>query len=136
MNSKRPTRRTRSAAGQINLMPLLDVVFILLIFFAVSTSLLNTNKGLQLNLPSAKTSKANPNGIYVSINSQHKVYYDGKRIGLRELTNAIHQDIVADPSKRVILQADQSVLYETVVTVMDAIRAGGGTRLILETRPK
>ena len=111
--------------AEINLTPMLDVVFIMLIFFIVTASFVKES-GLDVNRPDAPTAvkKENAN-ILVAIGSNNEIVVFGvicSSVSVRANIERMHAE---NPEGSVIIQADKKAFTETLVTVMDAARQAG-----------
>tara|TARA_B100001989_G_C24470135_1_gene428772 strand:+ start:305 stop:715 length:411 start_codon:yes stop_codon:yes gene_type:complete len=124
-------KQRKKKSFTIELAPLIDIVFILLIFFAVSSSLISTNKAIDINLPTASSAITIPPELNISINSNEQLYIDKQQIELIELSNIVEQSFTKNPKLLVTLNADKSLPYEKVVTVLDLIRNTGCSRIAL-----
>jgi biopolymer transport protein ExbD len=116
------------------LTPLIDVIFILLIFFAVSTSFVVKQEGIELKLPEVATSDSTPKGVVVSIDAGGLVYLDKQVTDIVALRSAIVGLIEQNPNLQVILQAHQTTSYDSVMTVLDTVRLGGCYNIVLEAK--
>lgn len=120
---------------QINVVPLIDVMFALLTFFIISTLFLTRSEGLSVNLPQAKTAKAQPAAqITVTINAQGQLALNRKSIQMQALNGAVRQLIAPNQQALVVLNADQSVTHGQVVAVMDVLRQVPGAELAIATQ--
>ena len=122
---------------QINLTPLIDVVFLLLIFFMVSTSFKKETK-VSLTLPEAngETLDANAESIEVTVTKTGEIFVNGNGLVNRDVTtirNAIKQTST-DTQTPVIIRADAAAPYQAVITVMDAAGQAGFNNLTLPTQ--
>jgi len=127
----RPSSRSTVA---INIAPLVDVVFLLVIFFAVSTTFLET-AGIQLTLPSSSsTAERTPRELTVWVTEDGTLTLDGETLSLEELETRLTERLAEMDSKRVVLRADRETRHGTVVRVMDAARAAGAEALTVAAR--
>lgn len=126
--------RLKRSNTQFDLIPLVDMVFILLIFFAVSSSFIH--KGIDLNLPTASSSQDSPKGILVSLKENHQLYLNGEGLAPGQLPEKLKSIFAAQGNSVVIVQADQSVPYQWVVDVLDLIQTSGISKVVLETQIK
>lgn len=122
---------------QLNLTPLIDVVFLLLIFFMVSTSFKKESK-ISLDLPEANGEIAEklPESIEISINKDGEVFVNGEGLINRQLEtikDAITQ-VANDPSTLLVINADAQAPYQAVISVMDAAGQVGFNNLTLATQ--
>ena len=111
--------------AEINLTPMLDVVFIMLIFFIVTASFVKES-GLDVNRPDAPTAvkKENAN-ILVAIGANNEIWINRRRIDPRAVRANIERMHAENPEGSVIIQADKKAFTETLVTVMDSARQAG-----------
>ncbi|MGC6367119.1 MAG: ExbD/TolR family protein [Candidatus Marinamargulisbacteria bacterium] len=119
---------------RFELTALIDVIFILLIFFAVSSSFHQQQRGLKLTLPSAIATQAPKKSITISIDRQQRVYWNGTRISESGLATKIANQIKQTPNQAIMLQADKATPYVRVVNVLDAIRQSGGQNVMLQAQ--
>ena len=127
-------RKVSRPAVAINIAPLVDVIFLLVIFFAVSTTFLET-AGLNLELPtSSSTAKREPQAITVLLAADGTLSYDGAEVGQSELRELLRGDLADADRKMVVLRADTSTSHGTVVEVMDLIRESGAEGLTVAAR--
>ncbi len=120
---------------QINIVPMIDVVFSILTFFIISSLFLSKSEGLPVNLPKATTSQSQqgPSKITVSINAKGALMVDKKAVKLDELESAVRQIMGTNQSQLVVLNADKSVDHGNVVEVMDRLRRIKGIKLGIAT---
>jgi len=115
----------------INLTPLIDVVFLLLIFFMVSTTFVYTNS-LKVNLPKAKgESVETKKNVNVSITKSGQIVLNGKEISKVAFIAAIKSMYEKNPSASVIIQADKDSKHGDVVFVMDESKKAGFERFAI-----
>lgn len=126
----------KPAPIKLELTPLIDVIFILLIFFAVSSTLVLQDKGIKLELPTAETSVKNLKGIHVTLSKNGKIQIDKKTRSLAKVQETIESVIKSNPDTPILFFADRQVDYETVIRVLDEIRLGGGSNIVLEAEKK
>ncbi len=111
--------------AEINLTPMLDVVFIMLIFFIVTASFVK-EAGIDVNLTDAPTAvmqeKAN---ILIAISANNQIWIDRRRVDPRSVRANIERLHAENPQGSVIIQADEESNTKTLVQVMDASRQAG-----------
>lgn len=121
--------------AQINIVPMIDVIFAILTFFIMSTLFLTRSEGLPVNLPQATTAKAQPSTqITVTIDAQGQLALNRKVIQLQALDGQVRQLIEPNQEALVIVNADQSVDHGRVVAVMDRLRQIPGAKLAIATQ--
>lgn len=110
---------------QIDMTPMLDVVFIMLIFFIVTTSFVRES-GVEVNRPSAATAtEQNKAGIFVAIKESGEIYIDRKQIDIQRVRANLERLIAAQGDVGMVIQADKETRHGIVVKVMDAAREAG-----------
>lgn len=122
----------------INLTPLIDVVFLLLIFFMVSTTF-NRDSELSIELPaaSADAKKRQPESIEVAIDAQGRFYVNGRQLlntQSKTVRQALRKAAGDHDAPPVIISADAKTPHQAVVQIMDAARQLGFVRLTFATR--
>ena len=118
----------------LDMAPMIDIVFQLVLFFMVSTTFV-TSPGIQVDLPrsSAQTVIAEKKDVNVWMTVDGAVYIDEEPVTESELDRTFRKAAADDPSTLVVIKADQGVQHGRVVTVMDMARAEGLTRLAIAT---
>jgi biopolymer transport protein ExbD len=125
-------------AADINLTPLIDVVFLLLIFFMVSTTF-DRDSELSIELPAAaaELQKRRPDSIEVAIDVQGRFYVNGRQLlntQSKTLRQALQSAAGESESPPIIISADAKTPHQAVVQIMDAARELGFVRLTFATR--
>ena len=111
--------------SEINITPMLDVVFILLIFFIVTANFIK-EPGLEINRPDSETSEITENAaILIAIGAAGEIYMDGRRIDVRQVKANVIRLIAENPQGSVVIQADVKSTAEKIVAVMDEVREAG-----------
>ncbi len=127
-------KRNTEEENEINLTPMLDVVFIMLIFFIVTTSFVK-EAGIDVNRPSAKsTTKKGKANIFVAIKNNDEIWIDKRMVDLRSVRANIERlkaDTKTDDS--VVIQSDKDSSTGTLVKVMDQIRLAGIFKISIST---
>jgi biopolymer transport protein ExbD len=124
--------------ADINLTPLIDVVFLLLIFFMVSTTF-NRDSELSIELPaaSAEVQTRHPESIEVAVDAQGRFYVNGRQL-LNTQSKTLRQALATaagdNDSPPLIISADAKTPHQSVVQIMDAARELGFVRLTFATR--
>ena len=112
-------------AGEIDLTPMLDVVFILLIFFIV-TAVFVKEAGYEVIRPEASQAEATElEPIFIAISPIGEIYMDGDIIPTRSLRLRIEQRLAETPSAGVVIQADQEAVNEHVLSIINASQEAG-----------
>ena len=131
MQFRRPSRPSVA----INIAPLVDVVFLLVIFFAVSTTFLET-AGLKLDLPqSTSTAPQESKDLAVFLAADGRLSFEGEEVDSDELSRQLGDALESSESKRVVLRADAGSRHGDVVALMDLIRDAGADALTVAAQP-
>ncbi len=111
----------------IGLTPLIDVIFLLLIFFMVTTTIIKPSKRLDIQLPEAKAASAKTKSIPVRIELKRsgELYLNGKRVNLKTLETRLRELGKEGGKKTAIVRADRRLDYGRVVRILGICRASG-----------
>lgn len=126
----------RKVLGEINVVPLVDVMLVLLIIFMVAAPMMV--QGLDVNLPETDSGalKSSDDLLIMSVTSQGQVYLDEFEVPIDGLADKIKSVTSRKPQTRVYLRADKDVPYGVVVKVMAEARAAGVADLGMVTEPE
>jgi biopolymer transport protein ExbD len=117
---------------EINIVPMIDVIFAILAFFMVSSLSLTRSQGLPVNLPSAQTSEPKQTAqINVTIENDGDMFVDRQPIELAQLKATLTEKITPKSDSLVIINADEKVEHGQVVKVMDRLRQVPGATLAI-----
>ena len=112
-------------AEEINMTPMLDVVFIMLIFFIVTASFVK-EAGIDVNRPEAATAvKKERANILVAISDTGEIWINKRQIDVRAVQGNIERLKAENPQGSVVIQADKKATTDMLIKVMDASRAAG-----------
>jgi len=110
---------------EINMTPMLDVVFILLIFFIVTASFVK-QAGIEVNRPDAATAvKKERANILVAISDKGDIWIDRRKVDVRAVQANIERLKAENPQGTVVIQADKKATTDILIKVMDSARAAG-----------
>jgi len=127
-------RREDRSEVTINIAPLVDVVFLLVIFFAVSTTFLERS-GIELTLPSSSSSvEKPPEQLTVWLSKDGTIAVGSDEVTIEQLQARLEADLAAMSDKRVVLRADEATEHGRVVQVMDRARAAGAVALTVAAK--
>lgn len=111
--------------AEINMTPMLDVVFIMLIFFIVSTSFVR-EAGIEVNRPSAKTSEVQTKtAVMVALSADQEIWLDRKPVDLRMVRPALERMKLEQTELSVVVQADEDSSTGHLVKLLDQLRLAG-----------
>ena len=121
--------------ARIEIIPMIDTMFFLLVFFMIATLSMTVMRGMQVNLPKADAVKKDiKENLSVTISKDGKIYFNKKETSIPELRGALVAEVSANPDTMVIINADEEVLHGKVVEVMDAIKLTAVTILAIATK--
>ncbi|HEY7864458.1 MAG TPA: biopolymer transporter ExbD [Psychromonas sp.] len=119
---------------QIDMTPLIDVVFIMLIFFIVTTSFVRES-GVEVNRPKAATATAQSKaGIFVAIKANGEIYIDRKQVDVQRVRAGLERLLADQGDVGLVIQADQDTRHGVVVKVMDAARDAGISQIAVAAK--
>lgn len=120
---------------ELNIVPMLDVVFAILTFFIVSTLFLTRSEGLPVNLPQAATAKPQQQTkIAVTIQPDGQLALNKQSIQLSQLETGVRSLMQANQQPVVVIHADEKVEHRFVVSAMDQIRKINGVKMAIATK--
>jgi biopolymer transport protein TolR len=126
--------RRRRYMAEINVIPLVDVVLVLLVIFMVTAPMLY--RGMDVNLPKSASNTIKPEErVVLTVERNRRVYVDKDPVPLGLLQRRLEELHRKNPEVSVFLRADQAVPYGTVVEVMDSIKRAGIEKLGMVTDP-
>jgi len=129
-------RRPRSISTRLDATPMADTVFLLLIFFMLSTSFV-IQPGIQVRLPKAVTSEIQlRKDLVLTITAENILFLNEQPITLEELGEALQTAFAQRKDRVLIIKADQEVKHGLVVYAMDIAKLNGADRLAIATEPK
>ncbi len=118
---------------RIEMLPLIDVVFLLLVFFIYAMLSMAVHRGLPLVLPASSTAKIDKKLILsVSIKSDGTIYIDKHQVALEDLAETLQVRALHETDPGVLLFADRSISYQKLFKVLDRIQKAGIHRISLQ----
>ena len=119
--------------ARIEMLPLIDIVFLLLVFFIYAMLSMAVHRGLPVSLPTSQTAKIDKRQILsVTIKSDGTIYVDDENIGLDDLVNTLKAKSQDQEEPGVLLFADRLIQYQALFEVLDKIRLAGINRISLQ----
>lgn len=120
----------------IDLTPMLDVVFIMLIFFIVTASFIK-EAGIEVNRPEATTwIEKKSASILIAISENNEIWIDKNRVDPRSVRQAIERLLAENPKGTVVIQADSEAQVELIVEITSAAREAGVDNVAVSTNKK
>jgi biopolymer transport protein ExbD len=117
----------------INLTPLIDVLFILIIFFTVSSTFLE-QPGIELKLPEAESSRSHTaQKVIVYVDNNENLFLNDDPVEIENVAKAVEALISAQTDKSVVLHADEAVSHGIIIKIMDLLRNQGIYKIVIST---
>ncbi len=114
---------------------LTDIVFLLLIFFLLSSTFV-VQPGIKVQLPKATTATAESKGrIYVTITVKKDIFLNQEKVSKTDLGRQVFRLLQEDEERMVVIQADKDLTLETTIEVIDIVKLAGCEKFIIATRP-
>ena len=131
MRKKRGSLALEEEENEINLTPMLDVVFIMLIFFIVTATFIK-EAGIQVERPDTTTAESQDDAaILIAISETDEIWIDRKERDPRTVRSIIERLHAENPKGSIVIQADEGSTHETLVIVMEAAKAAGVTNVAI-----
>lgn len=130
------SRGEKSSGALVDIAPLIDIVFILLIFFLVTTTFVR-DTGVEVTRPQATASKSlESSSMRVSVTAGGDLYTDGRRISLEDFRAKVSAFVARERERTVVVIPDGNLPSKRLVEVMDAARLGGAKDVAVATQRK
>jgi biopolymer transport protein ExbD len=126
--------RRYSTKARIEMIPLLDVIFLLLVTFIFFTMSMTIHRGLPVQLPSASTAMVETKGfVEITIRRDGKIFMDKRNVTLKDLQSLLTSLHRKSPGTKVLISGDRKASYDIIISVMDAVKQSGISGVSLET---
>jgi len=130
-----PTSAKKKA--RIEIIPMIDTMFFLLVFFMIATLAMTLQRGMPVNLPTANsTTDTVKEQVSLTLTKDGILYYNKEPIALHELEMRLSAVRQADPDPTVVINADEQISHGRVIEVMDHVRLSGISNMAIATKPK
>lgn len=127
--------QTQLDETELDMTPMLDIVFIMLIFFIVTTSFVK-EAGIEVNPPTASTAESQDNAnIFIAINAQGEVWIDKRQVDKRTVRAVVARLHANNPEGSVVIQADEASSTHDLIAVMDQVRLAGVANIAVAAKP-
>lgn len=122
----------------VMIIPMIDIMLFLLIFFMISTIYMVQTNSLSVNLPQSTTAKqeTRPNVVPITVLENGDMLFDKDSVPNQQLAEKIHKALEQDKDTIFVLRGDKSVRYESVVAVLDLLKKSGASRVSIATEMK
>lgn len=118
---------------RIEMLPLIDIVFLLLVFFIYAMLSMAVHRGLPVLLPTSASAKIDKKLVFsITVKSDQTIYVDKKQIPLADLASFLNKKITPKENAGILLFADKNLSYQMLFSVLDQIRIAGIHRISLQ----
>lgn len=125
----------KNKGPEIMMAPLIDCVFLLLIFF-MTTTVFPENAGIEVDKPKAVTGRALPKDhVLFALSREGGYFHEGRQRSLDEVTEIIKAEVAVKPASAVILQPDSRSITDNLVRFLDTARKAGARNISIATEP-
>jgi biopolymer transport protein TolR len=126
--------RTQTTLAEINMIPFIDIVLVLLIIFMVTAPVIQS--GIEVNVPQTQVVREiAEEKLVVSIDKNQNLFLQNDPVNVNELGDKIHAKLLDPARQSVYLRADQSVPFQTFATVLDHLKLAGIENVSIVTQP-
>jgi len=127
--------KPKEEEATIDMTPMLDIVFIMLIFFIVTTSFVKES-GIQVREPEAKTAEKKPKAnIFIGISNEGEIYMQKDKVEKEAVRARIETMLLENPESSVVIQADIKAKSGILLDVIDAVKAAGVKKIAVAAEP-
>ena len=122
----------------VMIIPMIDIMLFLLVFFMISSIFMVQSNTIQVNLPAASTAKRDtrPNIIPVAVAADGTIQYKQETISISELPGKVKESLLADAETVFVLRGDKKTPYENVVSVLDVLKRSGTRHVSIATEKR
>ncbi len=122
---------------EIMIIPMIDIVFFLLVFFMISTLYVTREEQIPLSLPQSTSSSVKTlEPVTISLTSDKKLYVNQNEISKEQLGKTISGLLQSEPNQAFVVRASKDVIYQDVVMILDELKKQGATHVSIATERK
>jgi len=126
--------RTQTSLAEINMIPFIDIVLVLLIIFMVTAPVLQS--GIEVNVPKTQiVREIAEEKLVVSVDKEQRLYLQNEMVNINELADKIHEKLLDPARQSIYLRADEAVPFGTIAVVMDRLKLAGIESISVVTQP-
>tara|TARA_B100000676_G_C17364795_1_gene477607 strand:+ start:131 stop:532 length:402 start_codon:yes stop_codon:yes gene_type:complete len=130
-------RENNKSENQINILPMIDIIFAILSFFIISSLFLTRIDSIEVNLPKSSTAVREKNRPQIiTVDNNEKIYFKSNEISLKNISALIRKNIENLEEPLVILRADTSVKHGLIVNLLDELRKIENLKIGISTEKK
>ena len=122
----------------VMIIPMIDIMLFLLVFFMISTIYMVQTNTLPVSLPQSSTAnqETRPNVVPITVLASGEVLFDKDSVPNKQLAEKVHSALAADKNTIFVLRGDKAARYESVVAVLDLLKKSGASRVSIATELK
>jgi len=130
-------QENNKSENQINILPMIDIIFAILSFFIISSLFLTKIDSIEVNLPESSTAISEKNNsLIISINSDEQIYFEEQLITINNLSRVVKANLGEVENSLIILRADALVRHGFIINVLDELRKLKNIKIGLSTLKK
>ena len=130
-------KEDNKSENQINILPMIDIIFAILSFFIISSLFLTRIDSIEVNLPKSSTAVREQNKPQIiTVDNNEKIYFNSNEISLKDISTLIRTNIENIEEPIVILRADTSVKHGLIVSLLDELRKIENLKIGISTDKK
>jgi biopolymer transport protein ExbD len=129
-------RRRPAPRARIEIIPMIDVVFFLLVFFMMASLSMAVYHGMPVNLPQAASGQPTaPDTVAVTVDREGRTFLDREPVSIDALASRLRARIQGNPALATVVNADGDVVHRHVIDVLDAVRGAGVSKIAIAVTP-
>ena len=126
--------KTQTTLAEINMIPFIDIVLVLLIIFMVTAPVIQS--GIEVNVPKTQiVREIAEEKLVVSVDKEQKLYLQNEAVNINELADKIREKLLDPARQSIYLRADEAVPFGTIAVVMDRLKLAGIENISVVTQP-
>jgi biopolymer transport protein TolR len=126
--------RTQTTLAEINMIPFIDIVLVLLIIFMVTAPVIQS--GIEVNVPKTQiVREIAEEKLVVSVDKEQKLYLQNEPVNINQLADKIREKLLDPTRQSIYLRADEAVPFGTIAVVMDSLKLAGIENISVVTQP-
>ena len=130
-------QRRSPKKARIEIIPMIDTIFFLLVFFMISTLSMAQSRGMPVNLPKAGSGQQAPaDSAAITIDKESRIFLNKEEVDQTALGDLLRQQLEQNSDLLVVINADEGVEHGRVVEVMDIARSANVARMAIAVKPK
>jgi biopolymer transport protein ExbD len=130
-------QRRSMKKARIEIIPMIDTIFFLLVFFMISSLSMSRFKGMPVNLPKAASGQQAPaESAAITIDKTNRIFLDKQPVDQTGLADLLRAQLAKNPDLLVVINADDGVEHGRVVEVMDIARSANVAKVAIAVKPK